>query len=230
MQSKIGKYIVNYFNEEEFHSIRREIFTNNSYYFESDNPTPYIIDIGTYIGISVLYFKDLYPNSKILCFEPNPMAIDLLKENILINNIQNVDIHDSAILIKDGIKDLYIDNTNLDRFSIGSFNKNCWNGSISTQKITVNTENLTKYIKTSVDLLKMDVEGSEQEILGSIKKDFGNIKNIIFEYHPTKNQNLNKILNLLSSNYDIEIYDNGRLLKRNIPTNKLLTIKAIYKH
>jgi len=230
MQSKIGKYIVNYFNEEEFHIIKREIFSHNSYYFDTKNPSPYIIDVGSYIGISVLYFKNIYPNSKIVCFEPNPLAIDLLKENILENDIQNIDIHESGIWIEDGKKDLYIDDSGLERFSVGSFNKNCWNGSVPSQKITIKTEKLTKYIDGTVDLLKLDVEGSEQRILKGIQKYFKNIKNIILEYHPTKDQDIKKIIEILQKHYNIEIYEDGKLLKRNIPSNRLLTIKATYKH
>jgi FkbM family methyltransferase len=230
MQSKIGKYIINYFNEEEFHSIKREIFTNDAYYFETDNPTPYIVDVGTYVGISLLYFKNLYPNSKIVCFEPNPIAYDLLEENILINDLKNVDIHNTAIWTQNGLKNLYLDKSNLERFSVGSFNKDCWNGSVPSQKIEVKTEILSKYINKPVDLLKLDVEGSEQRILSNIQEDFKNIKNIIFEYHPTKEQNIDKIVNLLSKSYNIKIYDDGKLLERNFAKDKLLTVKATYKH
>jgi len=230
MQSKIGKYIVNYFNEEEFHIIKREIFSHNSYYFETTNPAPYIIDVGSYIGISVLYFKNMYPNSEIVCFEPNPLAIDLLKENILVNDITNVDIHQSGIWIEDGIKKMYIDNSDLERFSVGSFNRNCWNGTVPSQEIEVKTEKLTKYIDRTVDLLKLDVEGSEQRILKGIQKYFKNIENIILEYHPTKDQDIKKIIEILQKHYDIEIYEDGKFLKRNIPSDRLITIKATYKH
>jgi hypothetical protein len=78
-------------------------------------------------------------------------------------------------------------------------------------------------------MLKLDVEGSEQVILNSIKDHFSNIKNIILEYHPTPNQDLDKILDILNNKYNLEIYYEGKLLKRNIPKDKLLTIKAICK-
>ena len=149
---------------------------------------------------------------------------------MLINNLENINLHKSAIWVKNGIKDLYIDKTDLERFSVGSFKKDCWNESVPTQKIEVKTEILDKYIDKPVDLLKLDVEGSEQTILNSIKEYFKNIKHIILEYHPTKDQSINKILNMLSKSYDIQIYDDGKLLKRGFPRDRLLTIKAIYKH
>lgn len=229
MQSKISKYTINYFNEEEFHYLKREIFTNDCYYFYTNKEQPLIIDVGAYIGLSVLYFKKLYPNSKIVAFEPNPVAFDILKENLFINNITNVELHQSAILNKEGEKELYIDNTDLERYSVASFNQDAWNREVVSKKVRVKTEKLNKYLDKEIDMLKLDVEGSEQVILNDIKSQFSNIKNIIFEYHPTSNQKLDKIIEMLSKEYNNEIYYEGKLLKRNIPKDKLLTIKAICK-
>jgi len=229
MQSRISKYTVNYFNEEEFHYLKREIFTNDCYYFDTEMKEPLIIDVGAYIGLSVLYFKKLYPNSKIVAFEPNPLAFETLKENLFLNNIKNVELHQAGILNKDGQKVLYIDNTELERYSVASFNKDAWNSEVVSKKVKVKIEKLSKYLNKDIDMLKLDVEGSEQVILNSIKGHFNNIKNIIFEFHPTPNQDLDKIIDLLSNKYHLEIYYEGKLLKRNIPKDKLLTIKAICK-
>jgi FkbM family methyltransferase len=43
---------------------------------------PVIIDCGGNIGLSVLYFKYLFPNSVITVFEPSPPVFEILKENI----------------------------------------------------------------------------------------------------------------------------------------------------
>lgn len=229
MQSKISKYTVNYFNEEEFHYLKSEIFTNDCYYFESDNPNPLIIDVGAYVGISVLYFKHIYPNSRIVAFEPNPEAAKLLRENVFINELEDIEIHESAITDSDGEKDIYIDNTGMDRYSVASFKKDAWNGEVKSKKLRVKTAEIGKYLKQEVDLLKLDVEGSEQAILNGIRRYLPNIKNMILEYHPTENQNLKKIIDMLKKKYDIEILYEGKTLKRNIPENKLLTIKATYR-
>lgn len=229
MESKISKYTVKFFNEEEFHTLKSEIFTNDCYYFESENPNPLIIDVGSYIGISVLYFKHIYPNSKIIAFEPNPAAVTILKENIYNNELEDIEIHQTAIADIDGEKDMYIDNTGMDRYSVASFKKGAWNGEVKSKKLRVETEKIGKYLKQETDLLKLDVEGSEQAILKRIKKYFSKIKNIILEYHPTENQDLDKIIDMLKKRYDIEILYEGKTLKRNIPEKKLLTIKATYR-
>jgi FkbM family methyltransferase len=230
MQTKLSKYTIDYFNEQEFHLLKNEIFTNNCYYFETNNPEPVIIDIGAYIGLSILYFKKLYPNSTVIAFEPNPKSFKKLEENIFNNDIKKVDIFNSAIWIKDGYKEMYVDNTNMNRFSVASFNKDGWNKEVKSKKIRVKTEKIDKYISQSVDLLKLDVEGSEQRILKSILPYFNNIKNIIIEYHPTDDQNIEKIIKILDKNYKIIVSEDGKEIKKNIPKNKLLTIKATYKH
>jgi FkbM family methyltransferase len=229
MQSKIGRYCVKYFNKEEFHSLKREIFTNDSYYFESTNINPLIIDVGAYIGLSVLYFKNLYPKSQIVAFEPNPEAFELLEENIFQNSIEGVELHKSAAWTKDGKKDMYIDDTGMHRYSVASFKKDAWNGEVLSKKINVKTEELGKYTNRETDLLKLDVEGSEQQILKSLVPYFENIKNIIVEFHPTRTQNVETVLNMLKRNYAIEIYQEGKEIERNIPKDKLLTIRAIYR-
>jgi FkbM family methyltransferase len=230
MQSKISKYTVTYFNEQEFHSLKREIFTNNSYYFESTNPNPLILDIGAYIGLSIIYFKQLYPNSQIIAFEPNSVAFKILEENIFNNNLKDIELHNTAIHKKDGFKEMYIDNTGMDRYSVASFNKDAWNREVQSDKIEVKIERLHKYLNKDIDLLKLDVEGSEQAILKDIAKYFNRIKNIILEYHPTPNQNIDNILKLLNKKYDIEIFEEGKQINKNIPNDKLLTVKATYKH
>src|SRR5690606_3275073 len=40
----------------------KEIFADNSYRFESENDHPVIIDCGSNIGLSILFFKELYPH------------------------------------------------------------------------------------------------------------------------------------------------------------------------
>ena len=230
MQSNIGKYKVSYFNEQEFHLLKREIFTYDCYYFDSNNPKPLIIDVGSYIGLSILYFKNIYPNSKVIAFEPILESFEKLEENIFINNIQNIELHNSAILDSDGEKEMYLDSTDLKRFSVASFNKDAWNSEVPSKKITTKTEKLSKYLKQDVDLLKLDVEGSEQGILKGVTEYFDNIRNIILEYHPTNNQSIDKIIDLLNKKYDITIFYEGKKIKNKIPKDKLLTIKAIYKY
>src|SRR6516164_4426665 len=48
----------------------KDEFIQQIYHFESSSTNPLIIDGGSNIGMSILYFKRLYPNARIVGFEP----------------------------------------------------------------------------------------------------------------------------------------------------------------
>ena len=68
-------YRVAYLGAWNIRYLFNETFVNAQYYFESDNDWPTIIDCGSNIGMSVLFFKRLYPQSKIIAFEPDPKNV-----------------------------------------------------------------------------------------------------------------------------------------------------------
>ncbi|MDX9738967.1 MAG: FkbM family methyltransferase [Candidatus Dojkabacteria bacterium] len=224
-ETKLGKYSIKYTNSIEYHSIKREIWTQNSYYFESKKENPLIIDIGSHIGISVFYFKSLYPNSKILAFEPNPITFKLLEENIESNGIEDVQIINKAVWKENGRKKFYIDGKENSWHSNSSFLESSWTGKEITKEISVQTTRLDEYIAEDIDMLKIDTEGSELSILKAHKKYLDRIQNIVVEYHPSRDFKIEDLLNILKPYFDLEILHDGKLQKH-ISDVKLLTIKG----
>jgi len=53
----------------QLRSLFDEIFIGKIQYFKSQRPDPFIIDCGGNIGMSVLFYKMIYPDSEILVFE-----------------------------------------------------------------------------------------------------------------------------------------------------------------
>ena len=51
----------------------REIFVGGIYMFECNTDRPIIVDCGSDIGMSILFFKRLYPKARIIGFEPDPL-------------------------------------------------------------------------------------------------------------------------------------------------------------
>jgi len=225
--TKLGKYTILYPNKKEYHTLKREIWNQEIYYFETDTNCPYIVDIGSHIGISILYFKALYPNCKILAFEPNPISFGILKENVFNNGLEDIQLINKAISSDSSLKDFYIDNSKQNWESNSSFLKNSWSGKESTKSIKVECTRLDEYIKDieNIDMLKIDTEGSEYEILNSHKNILNKVKNISVEYHPVKNSKIEKILIVLREYFDIKIFFEGEEIK-NMVNDKLLTIKG----
>jgi len=214
--TKLGKYTLLYPNKKEYHILKREIWNQDIYYFDTDKDCPLIVDIGSHIGISVIYFKALYPNSHILAFEPNPLSFEILEENVNSNGLDNIQLINKAISSDNSIKDFYIDNSNNQWYSNSSFLKNSWSGKESTKNIKVECTRLDDYVKdiNKIDMLKIDTEGSEYEILNSHKQILSKVNNISVEYHPVKGSKIEKILTLLKQHFDIKILYEGEEIKK----------------
>ncbi len=208
MISKIQGYEIGYTNKEEFNILKDEIFNKEIYNVDlvqkngKMNNVPVIFDLGAHIGLSILYFKIKYPDSKIVAFEPNSNIFPILQENMEYNHLTNVELHNIAVGSKDEIRIFYIDNSGNDAFSTGSFSKDAWNGTQKSTPINVKCERLSKYITEEIDILKMDIEGAETEVLKELieSNKLKYVKNILIEYHPINNGNSKNIIKLLNEN------------------------------
>ncbi|MFA7627979.1 MAG: FkbM family methyltransferase [Candidatus Dojkabacteria bacterium] len=227
---KIGKYSVSYFNKIEFRNLKKEIFKEEIYNLDINkdkSESLNIIDVGAYIGLSILYFKSRYPNANITAFEPNPNVFPLLEENIEYNNIKNVKLHNIAIGKESGKRELYVESSGFAAFSTASFRKDAWNGKQKSRPIVVKTEPLSKYIDKKVDLLKIDTEGTEYEIIKELDDSgsFSKIENLLVEYHPSKNSKLQNLEKILKRNgYEVSYKQDGKELEE--ATEELILIVA----
>lgn len=174
------------------HSLE-ELFLDEIYKFKSDTETPYIIDCGANMGLSVLYFKRLYPKAEIDAFEPDKNICTLLQKNVdTLFGDQTVRVHEKAI---------WTEETTLEFFSDGGLSGSMVVDFANTQTSNkIETVDLKKYLTRNVDFLKIDIEGAENQVIFDLKGHLKNVKNLFIEYHGIKDtkQNLGDILNLLT--------------------------------
>lgn len=177
---KILGFVVTAYDYGTLNYLFKEIFLSEEYYFESEHPRPVIIDCGANIGMSVLYFKFLYPDCSVIAFEPNPFAFVLLERNIYQNNLKNVDL-----------KNIGLSNTEtIIQFFIGE-NKGGLSSSMIKERggentISIQSGRLSEFMQdTTFDLIKMDVEGVETKVLEDLLSadKLGNANKYIIEYH-----------------------------------------------
>jgi FkbM family methyltransferase len=187
------KYTFSGYDYSTIEYLFKEVFISNQYFFEPSTKEPVIIDCGANIGMSILYFKKLFPNSKILAFEANPHAYKLLEMNMLQNKIKNVELQNIALYDKETEISFYIGD------NIGSLV-----GSIKAERggeseLKIEAKKLSSYLKNieTVDLIKMDVEGAELNILSDLfdSSTINKAKEYIIEYH----HNMNEEKSILSS-------------------------------
>lgn len=175
----------------------REIFIREYYYFKSDAASPSIMDVGSNIGMSICYFKALYPSAKIIGFEPDPSAFIWLKKNIELNKFSDITLHNVALTAKTGDMKFYQD-ADREASGINSIKPNTTTG--PKNAIKVKSAKPSAFITGTVDLLKIDAEGAEYEILEEAKSKLNLVKNIFLEIHQTDgcvNEPLHSVLKIL---------------------------------
>ena len=180
-QAKILECSIQFVKFPELMRVSEEILGYKIYEFETQNPKPFIIDLGANIGMSVLFFKKKFPAARILAFEPDPRNFEILSENVRVNQWRDVELHHLAIAGVEEEIDFYSDPG-----GNASLESGIYSGLLSGAiKQRVKAAPLSKFIKGPVDFLKMDVEGSETLILQELASSgtLGQIKAMAVEYH-----------------------------------------------
>lgn len=157
-----------------------------------------VVDIGSNIGISTLYF--LTRNSAVKCylFEPVPQNLERLKKNLLAFKDRYI-LNEAAVYDRGGTVDFGVEETGvyggIDR-STGKF--------IKVQCVDINNV-LEKIIQEEnvIDILKIDTEGAENQTMMAIEdKYFAKIRCIYAETKPN-----GSIYTKFGKYYDIKYYD-----------------------
>lgn len=158
-----------------------EIFVSNIYHFTATNLQPVIIDCGANIGFATLYFKKLYPEARILAFEPDPESFALLQRNVLENNLQHVEIYNVALSDETGTIAFY----QADRKAGLTSSLSAERG--GEREITIAVQKLSEFIRpfNSINLIKMDIEGAEVNVIKDLSESNTLLKTsqYIIEYH-----------------------------------------------
>ena len=167
-----------------------EIFSNELYRFSTSSETPLIYDCGANIGLSVLYFKMLYPKSIVKAFEAEQSIAKILVDNVKKNCLENVIVENKAV---------WNNNCKINFGSDGSDGSSIFRSENTT---VVDAIRLKDYLdkESVISLLKLDVEGAEIDILKDCKGSLNNVERIFIEYHSfmkTK-QKLDIILKILT--------------------------------
>ncbi len=181
MMANIVGYKVkfNYFNTLK--GLFREIFIAQSYWFITDTKEPVIIDCGSHFGQAVIFFKLIYPNAKIICFEPDNHTFSILRENVESNSIQDVEMHNKAVADYDGDINFYNIDDNKSSVVMSTVKERVQNGNLNVVEAT----RVSNYINGTVDFLKMDIEGAELSVLKELLKSnkLRYVKQMVIEYH-----------------------------------------------
>lgn len=167
-----------------------ELCVGEIYRFQSKNASPLILDCGANVGLSVIYFKHLYPGARILAFEPDPTVFKALVKNVASFELQDVTLYQKAVWDRETTVMFDSDGSVGGRISDERFTNN---------SIEVSTVRLRDWLETPIDMLKIDIEGAEYEVLMDCRDRLMDIDYLFIEYHgkPYEPQRLHEVLSVL---------------------------------
>lgn len=199
---KLFNYMVEYYNSKSLAYTFKEVFLNKDYYFSTNNKYPFIIDCGSNIGLSILYYKLLFPGAKIIAIEPDTRTFERLTNNVMGNKLTDITLINKAIYNESGQVKFYSDPNNPGHSCMSLIKERVAKRIPFFSEEDVETVLLSDLISEPVDFLKMDIEGAEslalQELAATQKLTL--IEQMVIEYHhhiKPDEDNFSKILAIL---------------------------------
>jgi len=137
------------------------------------------IDAGANIGNHTIFFSKILGAKKVISFEPQHHVFDILKRNVEINNLSNVECHNAAL----GEKSSYAE------VATGT-NRNLGAVTLRESKNGVfPIESLDALEIPAIGLMKIDVEGMQMALLkGAIETLAKRTRAIMIELRPELNE------------------------------------------
>ncbi|WP_020614757.1 FkbM family methyltransferase, partial [Sediminispirochaeta bajacaliforniensis] len=234
IDEKKERNIVNFLDMEveitdtvSFVTVFKEIFLFEDYCINFTRSNPIILDCGAHLGFATLYFKKDYPESRIVCFEPDPNNYEVLERNIKKNNLKNVDIVKKAVGSKNDTVKFY---RAIDMSMGGSITDRLERKNLKVEHFDVQMVDIKEYLENKIDFLKLDIEGNEDDVIIDCGSLLRNIQYLFIEFHTGEDlpiSRLGKILSVLDNNGFNYIIDRSHPSERRKP---FLRIENNYSH
>jgi len=159
-----------------------------------------VLDIGANIGYYVLIESQLVgAKGKVYAVEPVRDNFELLKKNISLNDLKNVDAFQLALGKHNQESMIYVSTL----ANLCSMKQNTTLGKIiDVQSVTEQTVDTFLKNRSSPSLIRMDVEGYEYEILGGMPLTLNRNLRILAELHPCNlsDKQMDEIFQILTQN------------------------------
>jgi FkbM family methyltransferase len=180
VRTPIGPQSITLFNSQDAITVH-EIFCREDY--RCPSPPRVVVDLGSNIGVSALYFLTRSPSTFCELYEPDPRNFPKLMGNIQPYSERFV-LHRTAVADTQGVLPFIREPTG----RYGSLNTRSYSRP-ETDKISVRVEHINTVLEQAInrhgviDLLKIDTEGSELATLRAIDPPLlAHIRNIAIEW------------------------------------------------
>jgi FkbM family methyltransferase len=172
------------------------------YYVPSALEPNVILDIGSNIGASILFFHELFPSAKILGFEPHPETFRILQSNV--SAIPSVSVFNYALGSADARISVPFEGMDFSAFTTKIGSRMLPDASATTDCEMKHAGSALRDLGIStVDLIKIDCEGAEYDILRTLPEEMlKRCKWIVGEIHDSCGFDL---LALLAPHFDLDL-------------------------
>jgi FkbM family methyltransferase len=133
-----------------------ECLLYGNYAAEVEAPPRCILDLGANIGASALYFRERFPDARIVCVEASPRIAEILRRNVA--GLDDIEVRHAALARDAGTITFY---ESADSWAGSTAEQNGDGRAVQVAAVTL--EQLLR--DTNADLVKIDVEGAEFEVL-----------------------------------------------------------------
>ncbi len=173
-----------YSKRASLHGMFKEIFFDQNYFIPATDAPLTIIDCGTNIGISLLYFKTQAPNAVIVGFEPNPHTFAIVSRNVAANNLGTT-LHNVGLGARPEKVTFFTDVKDLASQSASTTKQLGTKKNYTLTELAVQLEPLSQYITGPIDILKLDIEGAEGVVIDELvaANKLHLVKKLFIEYH-----------------------------------------------
>ena len=113
------------------------------------------------MGMSVIYFKTLFPGCRILAFEADPYIFSFLEKNVQSFGLNDVTVINKAVWDKN--------DDVLSFLAEGGAGGRVQEKSGQHKFVDVITTRLRDYLTEEIDFLKIDIEGQKAKCLQTVK-------------------------------------------------------------
>jgi FkbM family methyltransferase len=171
-----------------------------SFLEESFDDTGLFVDVGANIGLMSVFVANKFKNSEVVAFEAHPKTAEILRGNIELNDLSNIQIVQKALGAKAGKVVIY-DNWQMNRGAASIMY-----GDEGNEGYEVEMTTLDSVMNRKVSLVKIDVEGAELDVLKGMQDVIVRDKpTLIVEISKGRTNDENEIFSLISNSgiYDI---------------------------
>jgi FkbM family methyltransferase len=173
------------------------------YYLPERLQPEVILDIGSNIGTSILFFREKFPAAKIYGFEPHPETFRILEKNVA--GLSAIEVFNYGLGAANADVAVPFDGADFSRFTLAKDPGADWSGPLSPTPCRVKHAGdvVSNLGLTKVDLIKIDCEGVEYDVLTALPFELvRQCKWIVGELH---NESAFPLLALLAPHFDLDL-------------------------